>query len=208
MPQYADGDIVLYTVKYTFVGQVMLNTMHFRYQSNITGNDNTSQFNNELLAKYSGPGGFLKTLTTLLGTDVMVDQHSFQVVYPNRYVADVELYGGPGMTPTPTCPCNTAMVFTKRSLFATRWGTGSWHQVGVPEAARISAGKWDPPDVLVFRDALALIMLGPQKGPTAQGSLIPVVWGRGVPGRSSEIVKVDGQETIRVMRRRTVGVGK
>lgn len=206
--ELTDGDILLYTLRYTYQAQTMLNTWLYR----------VSQFTPELidyedacdawLIELESPGDFIEQLTPLLFSTCRMVDHRLQRIHPSRnraYVRTLGINGTNGATVGATV--NQAAVVTKYGNVAGRFAVGSWHQGGLPQNVLDDTGKVTTAYQTDIGTAVGkLLVLG---GNTAfpATSATPILWNKAVPTRVTPITQVVPQATARVMRRRTVGLG-
>jgi hypothetical protein len=207
MPDLVQNDVLQYSIRYLQEGQTFLNTWTFRYNDDITGTDDYVAMCNQFMADLESPTAFLDVLRGQLHTSCTIYDHRMQLIYPSRLTAVVRSYDLPGTVTGAALPTNTAAVLTKRSINATRWGIGSWHQPGLPASALTSAGVMNAAYMTALDGNVSTSLFGNITPTGANGSLEAVIWGKAVPLRFSVITSVEPQPTPRVMRRRTVGVG-
>jgi len=207
MPQLANNDILLYTVRYQQNSQTFLNTMVYRYLDNSGATDDYATLANQWLADQVAATGYIARILPNLNNTITIVDHRMQLIYPTRWAPIIGTVSSPGGDPLFGTPTNTAMTFTKRTLRATRWGVGSWHLPGLNVHNLASPGAWNVADA----DAIALDIAVPLVGsftPTGSvGQITSVLWNVAVPTRITPISSLVPQYTPRTMRRRTVGLG-
>lgn len=207
--QLTPGAIVQYTLRGSIAAQTTLNSLHYVYEGETLADASTA-FQTALTAIRGSFITALDKLQDLVTTGFTFVDHRFQIIWATRYTPAVQTLGFTGDLAVETSAPNTAFVATKRSDFATRWGIGSWHQAGLSRPQQEASGRWNQDYVNVlgglfddwFTQAVAI-----DPGAGAVGSMTPILWGKAVPSRISVIRSASGESTIRVMRRRTVGLG-
>jgi len=142
-----------------------------------------------------------------MGTNYTLKQRRVQWVYPIRYRASVLTPELPG-TANGQCEAqNLAMVITKRTNFAGRRHIGSVHVPG------IIASFYDNGLIATAGGTAAQGLIDVLEDQVAEdggdGIFEPCIWHRGQQGAlaSNLITNWTYQSTLRVMRRRTVGLG-
>lgn len=208
MPIMNTGDILLFTMKWRMAGQTLLNTCHYRYDANVGPGDDFEDFAPAMTARLNAADNVIDSMLDVLSNDITLEEIRLQPVHPVRYAPYVLEVNKVGQVATPAVPVNCAAVFTKRSLLATRYGIGSWHQGGIPAAVYNRATG-----LFTFAD---LNVIATQLGNAFEGNFIPdgmtgfvhgILWNYQTPLRITDIAEITPQLSARVMRRRTVGLG-
>jgi hypothetical protein len=207
MPQLANNNKLLYTVRYSQAGQIFMNTLVYDYLDSFGVTDDYATFAGAWLSDQEAAGGYIARILPNLNNTITIVDHRMQLIYPGRFAPSISTVNSPGGVGTFGTPTNVAMTFTKRTGMATRWGIGSWHLPGLNVVDLDSVGAWNAATV----SAIGLDISVPLNGthtPTGQnGNITAVLWSPDVPLRSTPITSFVGQLTPRVMRRRTVGLG-
>jgi len=208
MPQLASGDVLLITLRYSQAGQKLMNTQMVEYLDADGATDDYSTFANQVITRITDSGHIVDYIQNITSSTFSVDSVTVQKIYPTRLaavVSTVNLIGGVSGTPTPV---NSAITITKRSINATRWGVGSWHQPGLLVTDMANSGSWSttkPQDLAVKLNAE---FVGPKTPTGAVGSYTGILWSRTSPTRKTPVTSFTEQLTIRTMHRRTVRVGE
>jgi hypothetical protein len=208
MPQLSDNDIFLYTIKYQQQGQTFLNTMLLQYQvfdPSITADYET--YGGNYLADREQVGDLILSLRAETVDELAYVDHRFQKIWPTRLAPVVNNLLVYGQKVGPAAPINVAAVFTKRSIVATRYGIGSWHQPGMAIADMQTSGTWKAAEVNPISLALESAFVGEKAVAGQVGTVQGGLWSKNVPARFTNLVSINPQLTIRTMRRRTVGLG-
>lgn len=181
-------------------GQAILNVLHYRF--NGTAPDYTLAMAS-LNAAIKGTGGIIDNLLSCMSNEAQIVSIWSQPIYPVRYRAVPEPVGGNGLTLGEAMPQNVAAVLTKQSESAERWGIGSFHIGGIARdsvtGGNINVGLTTPMNVL----GLQLT----QSFEDGEFQFTPILWSPRTPARQTPWNLFKVQRTVRVMRRRTVGVG-
>ena len=202
-----DGDIIQYTLRARYMGQTILNTWMFRVtQFEPAGVDYEDSLEAVMMG-FNEPAGLIEDLQALTVNTYSFIEHRMQRVYPTRNRAvTIGISEAGGLSP-PGVQVNTAAVVTKLGNTAGRFAVGSWHQTGFPATDFLQTGLVETTikEALVLAlEPLANVILVPGFTGT---SLQPILWSYKVPARVTPIQDIVGQDTVRVMRRRTVGLG-
>jgi hypothetical protein len=213
MPNLASGDIIEATYVQRLNDQVLMNVLHFRYNGEGEGPDlweTLDEMNDEL---GTGLDSDALLLRTCQAENVIFERIRLQRILPTRSAARQYVYNLNGLR-TGICDAqNLAATITKYTDKASHFTednhegqVGSFHVGGLVRtdyaAGRIQAEFLEGP----LAD-LALNLWRPLD--SAGGNMIPVLLHRNqLPTPTSDqITGAAPQSTLRVMRRRTVGVG-
>lgn len=199
------GSIVQLGIETVCNGQRMLNVLHYRVETE-SGEADVQAEQENFLAQVNSVNGIIDDMKACLSNDVTVVQAVAQFIRAERWARSVLDIGEQGDSLLPCEAQNVAAVITKRTAFAGRWAIGSFHLGGLPSSAYV-AGNLDPTFKLDM-EVLALQLLEPIVVPIVGGTYVPVlVHPLGEHGGSTELASTEVQDTLRVMRRRTVGLG-
>lgn len=210
-------------VRYEANGQRCYNIFHLDAGGAVgTGLDERG-WQDQLRDYYAGgvatDGSLLKEMRDAMSEDVSIDEVAVQIVYPVRYRASkVTLLAAVGLVAEPLPNQNTALVFTKFGELGNRANIGSWHQGGLGisnfEDGSISAAGLGRMQNIrtAFLDGPSFVIDG------VTTSFFPVILNKEpipdtdpvkfrIKGKT-DIVATNVEDTARVMRRRTKGVGK
>jgi len=209
MPQLVSGDILLYVIRYSQQSQRFMNTLALEYFDVDGVTDDYATFCNALLARYNGGGHIITGLTDMLSSTISIDEHSLQKIHSTRLAPIRESFtGNVGAIGTGPAPLNSAVTLTKRTINATRWGIGSWHQPGLNVADMNNSGNWKDATTDALADILNVEFLGAVTPAGMVGNVQPVLFNPAVPTRKTPIISFFPNTTIRTMHRRTVRVGE
>lgn len=196
-----NGSIVQVIVESQLNRQTMLNILHYRYDGS-TAPDYTVVCA-DLRDKLIDTDQLVLRMADCCSEETFFRRLYVQPVWTERLAAIVATTSFIGAVAGPALPQNCAGVITKRSDFATRWGVGGIHVGGLPitfgDKGELSAAAFPP-----------FIALGDYcSQPVNAGGAVwtPVLWNINQPDRVTVWDRFQLQETLRVMRRRTVGVG-
>lgn len=200
----ADGAIVQISVIYSQNSQTLINTLHYKY-SNAGGAPDYRDAMNELLNELQTAGDLEDDIAAAMHNTCTLIRWEAQPVYPSRFSKVTRTMNRAGARGGTALPQNVSAVITKQTDLATRYGRGTWHAVGLVttdnDNGKVSFGLNGVLDQIgqdiAFDRALATL-----------GTMVPVIWVRGVPARATPITSYKVEDTLRIMRRRTVGVGK
>lgn len=201
------GDIVEVRVNYLMYGQRMMNVFHYKMDGSGSINDGPTDVSETAQNVAAGIDQWVAKWLAGGSTDCTVTDVEAQKIYPTRYPYQRTLVGENGVIETATLPQNIQLSIEKVGEVADRHGVGRVEVPGIP-AAYASAGR-----VLeVGRDwlaelafALALDIEAPFETPTR---LVPIIFNRAAPATSQLLTTTRLNDTVRVARRRTVGVGE
>lgn len=209
MADISIGDVAQLTAVGLCASQTVLNTWFYRCVSlgSSLGTSVTTAME-ELITKIEGTvGGLGDKFIALMPTNYTLVRHTAQVVSPVRYTkvfgAVVNTAGDSGAI---CSTANIAAVITRRGDLATRKDVGSLHLVypdALTEATTgiINAGYLSAMDDLCLQMKATLTL--------APSTLVwePILFHRTGTPNYSKVTYCFAQNTIRVMRRRTVGLG-
>jgi len=186
-------------------GQQTLNVLHYFQE------DGDADFRDPLSAlldDWDAADGLLKKVCLATSEEFFIRTIMAQVVYPSRLVAVRRTTHdhNQGEILNPALPPNVAAVITKKTDFAGRDQVGGFHLAGCPQEGQEEA-EWTDGQrellVAVGNKIIESINLGGFGNPAK-----PILWDPGTPTVRSEVTDFDLQRTIRIMRRRTKGVGR
>lgn len=157
------------------------------------------------LSSVMGVGGLYESYQACCSVDVKNIRAYGQVIELNRY-AYIQAMGdgGDGAALGACMPANTAQVVTRRGELADRRNISTLHLPGVPISAVADSFLTDPQIAILqsFVDVSLLPII------TVGGAeLNPCAFRRADPVGSRHLTMGFVQNTVRILRRRTVGVG-
>ena len=201
-----NGAIVLVSVMSSQQSNVIMNTLHYQYTTQAAP------------VQYTGPCLQLAQAFEVVNTglvDLMRDiQHNsllhfavwVQPIFPNRYTKVRIEFPRPGRLDAPPLPMNTAMTITKSSAIAKRYGRGSFHIGGMTTLHMANEGSWNQAG-LTLGNNIAAKLTANVATVDPIGVFTPVLFNQAVPQRITFVDGAVAQNSIRVERRRTLGLG-
>lgn len=204
----AAGDVVQVIIESQVLQQTMLNVLYYRAKAGVPGTEYFIILDelNTAIAE-SQNAGIVPYMIPMMGPNAEVVRIQSQRVYPTR---DLYLRTPVGVVGTQNDDCdasNLAAVIVKRGERTGRGKSGTFHLGGLPMTSyalgRMTAGS------RTLLTALADKLNDPQLSAGGESLFVPGMFNptMGAPNNFNEIVACDVQDTVRVMRRRTVGVG-
>jgi hypothetical protein len=202
------GDKFLLTLVGGLYGQRIMSTFWYRLNS-VTGVVSEIDANDEFRALVVGAGNLVEKYLACCPPEYDLDFVWGQFIAPVRYAKRVTATGAePGTFDTAAHTANLAATITRRSGFATRQSVGSLHvPIGDTETAiengLITAG------LTIALDALADEMLDVQVTATGSVNWVGIINNQPTSDATKyeTMTETFPQETVRVMRRRTVRLG-
>lgn len=204
------NSVVEVAYEYEYSSQRYLNVSHWLKTVNQTVGTSITAELLELATSLSAAGGgsFLTLLRACLSVDVTVARVRCQMVDPTRSLAVYGSINASGTFGGGASQGNLSAVITRRTELGGRDQIGSWHMPAVPDGVSTLGflngigSYWTA--LLTFANRLNVAVSG-----TGLASYDPVLWhNRTVPHTTSLLTSSQVQDTVRTMRRRTVGVGK
>lgn len=197
------GSFVEVTAEFTLNNQQNISLFHYVYPDNgiITDGADVLQ---QLLTALADNDQLMDVYGAAVSADAgRIDWYA-QWIRPQRY-AYTRWSGEKNATgPANALPQNVAVAVTKRGIVANRSGIGTLHMGGVPSAWVLN-GKviqgFSEAYTLLANALPTTIVLGPDL------TFDPVLFNRTTPADSQLIAEAFYQDTSRIMRRRTVGLG-
>jgi hypothetical protein len=200
------GAVIEASIRGEIYGQTVLNIWHYRVStpSNIVAiSDEVTTFRNSWSVQ--GVGSFFNRYLACVPSTMVVTRITAQAISPLRYVrqAQVTSLAGTGNFSAVT---NLQGSITFQTIFAGRGQIGGKRiPIGDQDAL---AGKLSGDARDRFLD-FATNCIAPVTASQGNGVYVPVIYRRNVQGGISERINAAiVQDTIRVMRRRTVGLGE
>lgn len=199
------GSIFQVAIESLVNNQRLLNVLHYRVEEETTEADIQAETEN-LAGQVLAFNGIVDKMLDCMSNTANVTQVTAQCIRNTRFVRAVVEDNQEGNIVSPCAAQNLAAVITKRTTFSGRWAVGSFHLGGLPVTA-YQAGVLDNAFKALVQ-ALADELLDPIVIPAVGGTYIPVLLHPvGQHGGSTVINAVEVQDQVRVMRRRTVGLG-
>lgn len=199
------GDVLQVVFESDVFSQRCLNVLHYRVTVASTSDDYAVAAMAVAQRFSSGVDNPGLPLVACFAENVTWVNTTVQRVYPTRNRKVTDAVGLPGTIAADCKASNVAGVITKYTDTATRRGIGALHVGGVPETAY--QGGFVQGDYLDRLTALAntldLTVIVTLETTTVQ----PVLWSPSTPSTTLRVTDAKPQTTLRVMRRRTVGLG-
>jgi len=185
--------------------QRCLNILHYRVTTEGSGTGIQAEVE-DFLDGVESVSGIIGSYRALMSTEATMWSISGQLIRNDRYARIVHPIDDPGELSGNCTAQNVSAVITKRTELSGRWAVGSFHAACLPESAYL-AGKLKNATLILAQelaDDIAETVTGPVRG----GVYRPVVLHpQADHGGSTFISGCQAQETLRVVRRRTVGLG-
>lgn len=200
------GGIIEIRLNMLMYGQQLLNVAHYR-----NGENAIPDAESVLLATLEemfeqDAGSVITTYENSLSNEVTFNYADAQVIYPTRYsYVRYTITSNGGVAEKPV-NVNVQGSFTKRGPLAGRGYTGRMEIPGLIAAREVN-GLWDGTARAQLAD-IATAWLQPLTLGTFVAAGKPIIYRRANPAASNPWEKATVQQTVRVARRRTVGVGQ
>jgi len=202
----AVGDKVEVTFEGVLCGQIIQNKFHYRVASIVGGAIDQEAAFAALDASWTLPLGLYFTYTLFLPDNWLSTKNSYQVVKPQRYIAYKYAHALTGNSTFNALTANMAAVFTKRGNLGQRDNISTTHLPLSEDSGIYTNGKLTPATQATLATLAAFFK-------TDQAIVAGAVTVTYTPvilhpdGSATDITSVVVQDTVRVMRRRTVGIG-
>lgn len=203
------GSLIEVRVTTEVAGQSCLNVLHYTVRAGaapITNGPAYLDAINVLALNDDGLWPLVLRMTGRMADPAVIRSVASQAVFPTRYRAVTRTSDRPGVAEEPAMPPNVALTITKATDSGARGSTGAFHLAGAPLSAA-TAGRWSL-GYIGGTATLASLLFASFTPVDGLGTLDPVLWRRTPPGGTRPVVTTIIQPTVRVMRRRTVGVGQ
>lgn len=207
----AVGTIIEVTIKYTVNAQINLNILHYvvATQSALaTPEAELGQFQSDFIS----PTGlnFTGFFRPLLATNATLNSTRYQWVFPVRRAYTALTHGVAGTGTYGACTAqNVAAVVTKTTALAGRSQVGSFH-LGAVGINGYSGGSLAAPYKTDVINNLLPFLVSSNIATVGGGVYHPILWHKfntTFNQNYNVLQAVELQDTLRVMRRRTVGLG-
>jgi hypothetical protein len=205
------GDIFEFTIRGELYLQTVETVLHYAVTMSPPANDAWNQIHSFL--NFNLTSALVNAMQQCWSNDTLVTSLRGQIVAPIRrpvVVQPCNLTGGAGAVAN---TANVSAAITKRTDVIThrhtptgKGGVGGVRIFGVPVTA-YAAGKLLNPYLANLASLANIIPLGTDFNP--DGQIIPCLWHRNPIGSAAydELVECNPEPTVRVMRRRTLGLG-
>lgn len=201
------NQIYLVTLKGTLNQQTIMNTFHYRIFNMPAGGQTVAQVYVHLEDYFEAAGGIIEKYLACLPTNYSLDVMWVQCVGPTeRYVKTTALQGLDGTGVGEARTSNLAGVITRTTEKSGRSQVSALHLPIGGDDTWLAGGSLQP----AVRLAMAALCteLVKDTGDPPNLVLDPVIYHGPPPFAAADfIVKAVPQDTARVMRRRTVGLG-
>lgn len=187
-------------------GQQVMNVMTYVYDGGATTEDGPLVID-EIDGIITGPGTLFSAYLDCLSEDVIEINRAYQWIHPIRYayVLKGTDEGNAGLVLEAAMPPNTSQAVTRRTNFSGREEVSTLKLPGVP-VSKVVGGFLTPGHVATLN---IFAQASVNEIPLGSGSkMVPIPWNRTVPGSANQLRTAYAHNTVRVMRRRTVGLGK
>lgn len=200
------GAIFLTNLRWQFAGQTLRNQFHWRLEQNTNGRT-IEQVYDALHATLNVAGGLYDKMVGLADSLCVLIDAGQQQIRLDRYAGKGYLLNKPGTNVNVGIDVTQlAAVLTRRAVVATRRGVSSLHIPLSADDAMIDAG---------VLSAVALTRVG-EVGNSILGinnlgdgmNVRPIIYHRGATPEFNYIETFIAQPQVRVVRRRTVGLGE
>lgn len=196
------GSVVLVTFRGTLFGQDVMNTFHYRWDGPVLASGLTALI--ALIGTNPQMQANMALWQNCISEDVVDCRVIGQWIFPLRYRQYNTVMAAPTGSGSPCGTANVASVITLVADRASRHGVGNKHLPGLPLSSQEQGFLTNGQKVANtdFANAMAatVVMLG--------GIFQPVIYNRVNPAASMEVIGAEENLTVRVQRRRTVGLGK
>lgn len=200
------GDLIQYTIEYDVLSQRCMNVFFYSVRGDLSADTDGATYLDAFLAEMEKPVSIMSAIKLAMAPNTTILQHSAQKVLPLRMTRRINPIGLSGTSSLGDCAApNLSGVITKTVDRAKRGGTGSTHIAGVPTGA-VELGRLEE----TYENALYSIAqrIASEIDPGIDLlKLQPVLGGLPLSVNAPDITGYAVQNTIRVMRRRTIGVG-
>jgi len=201
------NDKLLISFRGTVYGQRIINTFAYNL-SGVAPFTSWTDLITSLNTALIGAGRLRQKFLACSITSYTLDTIRYQVLFPTRYVAvDFPQVAQIGTLGSDAFTANTAVTITRRGQTANRQNISSLHIVGANDSALADQGvlkaAYKTPLGVLGLELLTAYLL--DAGAT---QLDPIIFHRTSPSLVTGITQTLTQDTLRVMRRRTVRVGE
>jgi hypothetical protein len=198
------GSIHLVTLNMLWVGSRMMNTYYYRLETNPNATT-VKALADQMDAAFTAGGHLYPTHTALRDASSFLTNVAIQQIAPTRIIPQVYAKNINGDYLISLDASNLAAVITRRGVNATRGDVGSVHIPCPIDPTVFVDGDW----TVVYRDKLTAHagVMQTNLALTGGATLSPVIYHRGQVPNFSYVGSAFYQANLRVMRRRTKGIG-
>lgn len=192
----------------TVNGQRTLTVLHYRVTT--VSPDPSILGEQETFIAEVGPLGNFNIVAPYIaccGNNFTLNNVTAQFVSPTRTRRSSATFNTPGQVAEAVTAQNVSAVITKRTDLGGRKQIGGVHLPAVPPSRYV--GGMLTAAHLTAMATLRAALLATVSPPIAGGSYKPCLWHKKLPAQpaSDLVTQLVSQETLRIMRRRTVGLG-
>jgi hypothetical protein len=200
------NDIYLLTIKSTWHGQTILSTFPYKVTALPAGPINVTGSYGAVAVAFNAVGApNLNNYRASVPPQLTMDELWVQSVQPTRFVKFISALGTAGTFPQASNTANLAGVIERRGEQANRHNVGSLHVPLANLDPGASAGTISAA-FLGAASALASSLQTPMS-PAVGWTMTPCLFSKTLTTAAPVIFSTKVQQTIRTMRRRTVGLG-
>jgi hypothetical protein len=193
-----------------FDGQQVLFTTHYKVRSVSGAAPDLTAFYQAVNDMWAGLGSIDQAYADCFTTAMVNIKRRIQVIWPNRYSADIRDSNSPTGTRAAAAvlpPANMAACFVMRSFGTAPQSKGTKH-VLVSDVGDLAGGFVQGSISIPLGQLAAQLVIDlPLADPAAGVTISPVIYHRAAPAASEFIEAYSILPTARVMRRRSVGQG-
>jgi len=201
------NDIYQVTIRTSLAGQVFLST--FKYKLTTVGTEVTvDALYSAIETQFTAPPNVFTKFVPALPFNWSIVERWYQRVFPIRIRKKVFISGLLGTWPQNTTSTNQAVSLERFAEIAGRHGVGRLQMPASNSPLDITAGVISNPAYKAALANLAATFSLPLTTAPGGSILTPVLQSVATPAVTQPIVGSIVQDTLRTMRRRTVGVGK
>lgn len=202
------ADILEVTLLAKFFNEDVQNKFHYACISVSGAAQSTPAVAAALQTNFVAPAGLINLIRLMSPNDYSLQGVRYQVIAPVRQVAYPIVTALAGLNGFDTTTANVAFAITKRGDLAGRKNISTTHLMGTTDSGIMEEGKISP-QALTLAENIASF-LSNQVSVTVGGvdyEFGPVIYHPTDPSNPTPITSTIVQRTVRVMRRRTVGLG-
>lgn len=201
----APGDVLLVSFDGTWHGQKILNTFYYGI-STLIGAPTTAAYIAAFDTAINTAGNLRPRFLAACPPQYTMNNTWYQFVTPVRLRKQVYAVAAPGTFIQMSSTANLAATITRRGDVANKHNIGSLHVPTSNLDPGMASGILSVAVISALNNLVTSMLAPVTVG--AFGSAIPILWYKPLAANATPITNATVQQTVRVMRRRTVGVGK
>jgi len=206
MPDIAVGNIVQVRIEYECLGQKDLSVLHWRVKQANAGVELFSFLKNNVTTELVEPGGLCELLTVTMSNQCKVSAAVAQVIKPIRYRHVARACNWVGQEAFVIGTNNLACAVTQSGILAGRGKSGRTSVPGRAQKWQVD-GKWEAAVTTQLQTVFDQWRTVDWTPATSGVTMEPIIYNPST-GAINLVTACLPQSTIRVMRRRTLGVGQ